>query len=373
MRTYFASPERTVDSQLREEIRIVNSSPLMKVFLNSINGLLAVIDENRQIVSVNDRYLSQLGISDPEKVLGLRTGESLNCVHADEMPGGCGTSRYCRTCGSAIAITTCLVEDRAVERECALETVIEGKKRDLYMQIKCEPVNLEGKRFLLLFLYDNTKEQQRKMLERTFFHDFSNILGGLSANAYMLSRGLREEKIIEAIETTTNILVKEIEVQRCFRSNDLDFYDASFYPISPESMFSKLESIFKERIEKENKSLIFKNSPDVKEIKSDEILLIRIISNMITNALEATKEKGRIAVFTEKVDDQIKVSVHNNEYIPDEIQLRIFQKNFSTKGNEGRGIGTYSMKLFGEQVLKGEVGFLSTTEWGTEFYVKLPS
>jgi sensor histidine kinase regulating citrate/malate metabolism len=37
----------------------------------------------------------------------------------------------------------------------------------------------------------------------------------------------------------------------------------------------------------------------------------------------------------------------------------------------GRGIGTYSMKLFGEKYLKGKVWFTSSAENGTSFFFEL--
>jgi signal transduction histidine kinase len=52
------------------------------------------------------------------------------------------------------------------------------------------------------------------------------------------------------------------------------------------------------------------------------------------------------------------------------IQLQIFQRFFSTKG-PGRGLGTYSMKLFGERYLKGKVDFSSQAPQGTTFTVTL--
>jgi sensor histidine kinase regulating citrate/malate metabolism len=54
------------------------------------------------------------------------------------------------------------------------------------------------------------------------------------------------------------------------------------------------------------------------------------------------------------------------EAVP-EISNRLFQRNFSTKSEAGRGIGTYSMKLFGEKVLGGKVSFTSSEEDGTLF------
>ena len=49
----------------------------------------------------------------------------------------------------------------------------------------------------------------------------------------------------------------------------------------------------------------------------------------------------------------------------------IFSRTFSTKGF-GRGIGTYSVKLFTEQYLKGKVEFVSESGIGTVFTLVLP-
>jgi sensor histidine kinase regulating citrate/malate metabolism len=54
-----------------------------------------------------------------------------------------------------------------------------------------------------------------------------------------------------------------------------------------------------------------------------------------------------------------------------EIQLQIFQRSFSTKG-EARGIGTYSIKMFTEQYLGGKVSFVSNPTEKTVFSISLP-
>ena len=65
-------------------------------------------------------------------------------------------------------------------------------------------------------------------------------------------------------------------------------------------------------------------------------------------------------------------AVHNPEVMPPEVQLQLFQRSFSTKGEPGRGIGTYSIKLLGERYLKGKVAFTSQEPQGTTFTLTLP-
>jgi sensor histidine kinase regulating citrate/malate metabolism len=58
--------------------------------------------------------------------------------------------------------------------------------------------------------------------------------------------------------------------------------------------------------------------------------------------------------------------------MPRAVQLQIFQRSFSTKGN-GRGLGTYSMKLLSERYLNGRVTFKSSSRDGTVFIGLYPT
>jgi sensor histidine kinase regulating citrate/malate metabolism len=93
---------------------------------------------------------------------------------------------------------------------------------------------------------------------------------------------------------------------------------------------------------------------------------------MIINALEATEESGEIRVFASSDQRRVSFSVWNAASIPEEIGRRIFQRNFSTKGESGRGIGTFSMKFFGESILGGTIDFRSSEAEGTTFVLTLP-
>jgi PAS domain-containing protein len=86
--TYFAPARRAGEAELRREIDFVAGSPVMTVLLRTANGLLAVLNVDRQVIAVNDAFLKELGIGDPRAVFGLRPGEVIQCFHADDMPGG---------------------------------------------------------------------------------------------------------------------------------------------------------------------------------------------------------------------------------------------------------------------------------------------
>ena len=116
-----------------------------------------------------------------------------------------------------------------------------------------------------------------------------------------------------------------------------------------------------------DKNVVIDPTSDEAIIVSDKILVRRILGNMLKNALEASLPQATITLKCSKKENGIEFSVHNSSFIPREIQHQVFQRSFSTKGS-GRGIGTYSMKLLGENYLEGKVWFKSTPEQGTTFY-----
>ena len=66
------------------------------------------------------------------------------------------------------------------------------------------------------------------------------------------------------------------------------------------------------------------------------------------------------------------ITVHNDGQMSERTQQQIFQRSFTTKDGEGRGVGTYSVKLLTEQFLLGNVQFVSNERVGTLFMLMIP-
>jgi signal transduction histidine kinase len=372
MDTHFASPERASSNELSAEIEIINTNPVMSGLLHSVGGLLAILDEHRQIVALNDSFLRFLGIEDPSEALGLRPGEALRCIHAEEEPAGCGTTLFCSTCGAAIAIVASLGNDRPAERICALAAQKAGKTVDIALLVRSQPVRIASRKFLLLFLQDITLQQQRASLERTFFHDINNILTGLLGASQLLVRESRASDLVDIIHHSALRLKKEVEAQRCLSMSNSCAYQPIWHEIEANRITAELRSFFANHPAARGKRLHLREHEHRLVLQTDFSLLLRVLGNMITNALEATAPRGEVKVWAEQREATVSFCVWNPDPIPADIARRIFQRNFSTKEGAGRGIGTYSMKLFGEQILGGRVGFTSSEAEGTLFSLTLP-
>ena len=104
---------------------------------------------------------------------------------------------------------------------------------------------------------------------------------------------------------------------------------------------------------------------------SDRTLLRRVLCNMIKNAVEASRPGERVDVACREEGERVVFAVRNAAAMPADVQARMFRRSFSTKG-DGRGIGTYSIKLLTAKYLKGAVSFVSGEGGGTEFTASYP-
>ena len=371
--TYFAPAHRASEEELKRHFDLVSKSPLIDSLMHSVYGLMAVLNQERQILAVNDAMLATLGVQDAGRLLGLRPGEAVQCVHAQDEPGGCGTSRFCSTCGAAIAMVTTLCTDRPAERECAITAQTKGAQVDLYFLVRCCPIIVEGKRFLLLLLRDISSEQQRAALERVFYHDVSNLIENLVINSHLLNNRKPEEmpELAGQVEDLACRLASEVKIQKTIARGP-DGFDLTSRPVFLDQAILNLRAVFHSHPAAEGKLL--RLPPTLPEIRlsTDGYLLERVLRNMVTNALEATLSGGEVRLWVDEEADAVTFCVWNQGCIPDDVALRVFQRNFSTKTGNGRGLGTYAMKLLGKTYLRGQVSFTTSEAEGTVFRLRLP-
>ncbi|MCF7975328.1 MAG: HAMP domain-containing histidine kinase [Phycisphaerae bacterium] len=373
--THYATALRSSPTALKNDLQTISKSPIINALLEVVSGLLAVLNENRQILAVNHSMLTALGIKDPENIMGLRPGEAIECTHAYDEPGGCGTSTFCSTCGAAIAIVTCLAENKPAQKDCIVTVEKAETPIDLYFRIRCSPIKIEDQRFLLLFLQDITVEQQHSALERVFFHDISNTISALKLSSQLLENqtdaSLAEELRVR-IKHLAMYLEKEVEIQRVLCYRESHTYDVHFEEIPIKTLLDDLREMFSSHPVAMRKSLIISNHTHMTHLVTDFALLKRVLVNIVINAFEASRDGKNVELSVDDEMDTVTFSVWNASVIPHDVGLRIFQRNFSTKTSKGRGLGTYGMKLFGETYLQGKVSFTSAAKHGTTFFLELP-
>ncbi len=198
------------------------------------------------------------------------------------------------------------------------------------------------------------------------------MLTGLVGASEMLSLEDNKEHLIKIIHQSSLRLKKEVEIQRSLSQSETYTYHPLIHETTTGRILEELQSFFVNHPVARNKNLQFPSSYPTLSINTDMSLLLRVLYNIITNALESTKENGTAKVWLERNDNSLSFYVWNRQPIPEDIAHRVFQRNFTTKEGAGRGVGTYSMKLFGEQILGGQVSFTTSQDEGTVFSFSMP-
>ena len=298
METCFASPQRTQGPELRHQIQFAAENPVINSVMSATAGLLAVLNKDRQIIAVNRRMLDMFEADNPELLFGLRPGEAVGCRYAHEMPAGCGTSEYCINCGAAIAIVTSLQSQDPVERTCATSVERGGKIVDFYFRVTASSIHFGQELLILLFLQDITREQNRAVLERVFFHDVNNIIMGL-INAGELLGSVPPEQvktIAGHVVSLSSRLGRELEFQRHLMFNEPSRACLDFEYLPVDLLMEEAWQASQWHPAAKGKSCQIQNSAPGSFIDTDMASLVRVIGNMLINALEAA-EASRIIRF----------------------------------------------------------------------------
>lgn len=353
---------------------LIFSSGTMREVLDLVDVPLLIINTNRQTVFLNKRLRRLLGDKPIETMLGRRPGDLFNCARAFETSGGCGTSESCAFCGARASALAGLAG-----REASQESRILGRDPDSGrtvahdIHVSSKPLDRNGERFAIITFQDISEQKRRRALERIFFHDMLNTAGNLIGIVDLMTARDRGElhDELEMFNLAAMQIIDEIRAQKLLMDAE-----SRELVIRPECLYSRqfLDSVLHlYSVLNVARNRRIEIDPKAEEVclESDATLLRRVLGNMIKNALEAVREGDTVTISCRADGDSPLFSVHNPGQIDKKARTQIFMRHFSTKGND-RGLGTYSIKLLGEDYLGGKVWFESSQDRGTTFYLKLP-
>lgn len=359
---------------LREAIEFASTNPIINAVLHSVGGILAVLDERQRVIALNESFLRLTGAVDPTDVLGLHLGEAVSCVHAIDGPEGCGSGSYCVTCGAALAIRESEARGRPVEKDCELTSDRDQQEHVADLRVRAAPLQLDGKQFTVVFLRDISTEKRRAALEAVFFHDVGNIVAGLSGASELLVRGDQPDtrELVDYIRHASSRLEREFRIQKTLSSAGADTHPATHDTLPVDMLLQEIRSFFSQHPVSKDRSLHLDHVEPGLRIHTDASLLVRALTNMLTNAFEATPPGGTVSLWTEEDEKDLSFHVWNETAMSEDEERHVFEKDYSTKEQSGRGTGAFAIRLIVEQFLGGRVAFTTSTIEGTVFTLRIP-
>ncbi len=238
----------------------------------------------------------------------------------------------------------------------------------------------------LLILTDITPmkevEQLKDDIGRITRHDLKNPLTGILGGVELLltdsDTGLTDEQkqYIEIIEDSGKRMLAMID-----ESMGLYKMEKGLYKVQHEEINLKelMENIVEEQqavIHEQGIHVTFERTPFSESpfiVRGEQLLCYSLFSNIIRNALEASKKNDPVRIsLGEAKDGLVSVSVWNREAVPKEIRQN-FGRKYSTYGKtRGTGLGVYSARLMTE-TQGGTFSWVSSKEAGTTIRISLPA
>jgi signal transduction histidine kinase/DNA-binding response OmpR family regulator len=179
--------------------------------------------------------------------------------------------------------------------------------------------------------------------------------------------------ILKNANKLKNLIDQQLDISKIDSKNlalEKDYHDFNKLFITQASMFNSLA---------EDKHINFQVFPENKELvfSFDKERIGHVITNLLSNALKFTPEKGKVEARTYKNDNSVIMSIKDTGIgIPekdiDKIFERFYQAN-NTNGDSygGTGLGLNIVKEYIE-LHKGNISVKSKLGEGSEFIVKIP-
>ncbi|MFO7800822.1 MAG: hybrid sensor histidine kinase/response regulator [Desulfovermiculus sp.] len=226
-----------------------------------------------------------------------------------------------------------------------------------------------------LLLKEN--EQLREHVDQMARHDLKGPLNGIMNIPYLVmdSEKLSQEsrELLEAVVQAADKMLSMINSSQTLYQIETQRFELNPRQVDMGHLLDKVIASVRARAGQQ----VSISRPSQNEgqnrgfVLGDELLCYSIMSNLITNAVEASPEQGYIQVTCKRNMDWVQVVVENQGRVPPEIQERFFDKYVSRGKKDGTGLGTYMARLFTE--VQGGSIHLQSEQDTTRIQVLLPA
>lgn len=222
-------------------------------------------------------------------------------------------------------------------------------------------------------LAQSEREQAWREMAKQVAHEIKNPLTPMRLTVQSFQRRFdpTDPEIKQKIDDYSHTLIQQIDTMNAVATAFSSF--ASMPAQQSEQL--NIVQVVQLALEIFNEPYIKFEAPTERLIvKMDRTQLIRIITNLVKNAIQAIPDEEtnpEVVVTIRQTDNFVQIEVKDNGIgISIENKNRIFEPKFTTKSS-GMGLGLGIIKNIVENY-NGTINFESSKEKGTTFYVKLP-
>lgn len=221
-------------------------------------------------------------------------------------------------------------------------------------------------------LAQNEREAAWREMAKQVAHEIKNPLTPMRLTVQSFERRFDPEdpEINTKIKEYSNTLIQQIDTMSSIASAFSNFADMPAQQsetLDVSNVVKLALDIFRER------NIAFAKADQEIRAKFDRTQLIRVVTNLVKNAIQATKniESPKILVDVQTIGSDVHITVSDNGIgITEENKPKIFEPKFTTK-TSGMGLGLAMVKNIME-TYNGSINFTSQEGKGTVFTVTFP-
>jgi PAS domain S-box-containing protein len=205
-------------------------------------------------------------------------------------------------------------------------------------------------------------------------HDIRNPLQAITSDMYLIgeeakamAEGDSKQSILESIESVNENLIYINKIV-----SDLQDYTRTLQPfIQDADLLELIEGAVTSIILPKRIEVATQIQAVSRPIRTDATYLRRILTNLITNGVQAMPNGGKLTIKASNQKNKTVIAINDTGVgIPEEVKTKMFTPLFTTK-SKGQGLGLAVVKRLVD-ALGGNIKFESQENKGTTFIVELP-
>lgn len=219
--------------------------------------------------------------------------------------------------------------------------------------------------------------QQEKMalvgnMVSSIIHDFKNPFTLISLGSQMISTLHPDAKTQKLCANMGKQIQRMVDM-----ANEVSEFSKGVHSFKPSrvEMFAllvKFRELNEPYFQKEHVKIELKCDPVV--LEAEENKLLRVLQNLVGNAIDACEDKkdGKVLIEVHDRGENCELTITDNgKGIPEQIRNNLFEPFVTYGKTGGTGLGTAIVKSVVE-AHKGRIRFETVTGKGTTFFVQLP-
>jgi PAS domain S-box-containing protein len=147
------------DRKIAEEA-LKESETLLTAIINNVPIIMLLVDENAKVLKINQTGLNLTPHREKE-IIGLNSGDVLNCINRLDDPRGCGFGAHCQACNIRNTLTRTIQSGVSYFKvEGLMHMEDSNGTSTLNVLISSEIIKISGKTRVLVSIEDITKRKQ---------------------------------------------------------------------------------------------------------------------------------------------------------------------------------------------------------------------